>query len=69
MGQDKESTKVGFLTALMSVMAAAFGVQKRKNMERDLEASNPLVYVIAALVFVALFIGAITMVVSLVVPD
>ncbi len=60
---------IQFFTALLSVMAAAFGVQKRKNMQRDLQAPNPVVYVIAALVFVLLFIGAITAVVIMVVPE
>ena len=66
---DNNKNKVGFLTALLSIMAAAFGVQKSKNMERDLNATNPVVYVLAALVFVAIFIAAIAIVVSLVVPD
>ena len=61
--------KVGFFTALHSIMAAAFGVQKRQNMERDLKATNPMIYVIAAIAFVLIFIGAIIMVVSLVVPS
>lgn len=60
--------KVGFFTALLSIMAAAFGVQKSQNMERDLNATNPIVYVVAAIVFVGLFIAAIILVVSLVVP-
>ena len=60
---------IQFFTALLSVMAAAFGVQKRKNMLRDLQAPNPVVYVVAALVFVLLFIGAITAVVIMVVPE
>jgi len=65
----QNKNKTGFFTALLSIMAAAFGVQKQKNMERDLEAPNPMVYVIAALVFVALFIGGILLVVNLVVPS
>lgn len=60
--------KVGFFTALLSIMAAAFGVQKSQNMERDLNATNPIVYVVAAIVFVGIFIAAIILVVSLVVP-
>ncbi|MGR6872679.1 DUF2970 domain-containing protein [Pseudomonas sp. HK3] len=66
---NNNKNKVSFLTALLSIMAAAFGVQKSKNMERDLNATNPVVYVLAALVFVAIFIAAIAIVVSLVVPD
>lgn len=50
-------------------MAAAFGVQKRKNMERDLNASNPLVYIVAALIFVSIFIGGILLVVTFVIPE
>lgn len=61
--------KTGFFTALLSIMAGAFGVQKSKNMERDLNATNPVVYVVAALVFVCIFIASIALVVSLVVPD
>ncbi|EAT12858.1 DUF2970 domain-containing protein [Bermanella marisrubri] len=59
---------VSFWSALFSIMAAAFGVQKRKNMERDLNASNPLVYIVAALIFVSIFIGAILLVVQVVIP-
>ena len=61
--------KTGFLTALLSIVAAAFGVQKRKNMERDLNAANPVIYVIAALVFFLLFILSIALVVTWVAPD
>ena len=65
----KQNNKTGFFTALLSIMAAAFGVQKSKNMERDLNATNPIVYVVAAIVFVAIFLAAIILVVSLVVPE
>lgn len=60
---------VSFWSALLSIMAAAFGVQKRKNMERDLNASNPLVYIVAALIFVSIFIGGILLVVTFVIPE
>lgn len=66
--EDKQN-KIGFFTALLSIMAAAFGVQKSKNMQRDLNATNPIVYVAAALVFVAIFIAAIAAVVIMVVPE
>lgn len=60
---------VGFWTALLSIMAAAIGIQKRKNMERDLSASNPVVFIFAALIFLALFIGSILLVVIWVTPN
>lgn len=69
MDNQPAKKKVGFFTALLSVMAAAFGVQKKQNMERDLNAANPLTYVAAALVFLAIFIASIALVVSWVVPN
>lgn len=60
--------RTAFFTALLSVFAAAFGVQSRKNMERDLSARNPMVYVVAILAFLAVFIGGILLVVHLVTP-
>jgi hypothetical protein len=65
----EKQNKTGFLTALLSIMSAAFGVQKSKNMQRDLDSANPVVYVIAALVFVMIFIGGIIAVVMMVVPE
>lgn len=64
----KSNKKIGFLTAFLSIMAAAIGVQKRENMERDLNAINPIVYVFAAILFLIIFIGSIILVVNLVVP-
>lgn len=66
---DKQPKKVTFIAALISIMAGAIGVQKRENMERDLNSNNPLIYVIAALLFLAIFIGSVVFVVSIVVPD
>ncbi len=66
---EDKSKKIGLITALLSIMAAAFGVQKRRNMERDLNATNPIVYVVAALIFVICFIAAILVVVNLVIPE
>ncbi len=60
---------VSFFKALLSVFSAALGVQKRENMERDLNASNPSVYVIGGLIFVTLFIGSILAVVNWVIPS
>jgi len=59
---------VAFLKALLSIFSAALGVQKQANMERDLNASNPAVYVVSAIIFLTLFIGGIATVVSLVTP-
>ncbi len=60
---------VSFIKAIFSVLSAAIGVQKRENMERDLNASNPKVYVVAGLIFLVLFVGSIYSVVRLVIPS
>lgn len=69
MSKPLKKQKVGFFTAFLSIMAGAFGVQKRHNMERDLNSNNPVIYIVAALVFVALFIAAIVFVVGMVAPN
>jgi hypothetical protein len=66
---DKQPKKVTFIAALISIMSGAIGVQKRENMERDLNSNSPLIYVVAALLFLTIFIGSVVFVVSMVVPD
>ena len=68
MTKQKESNPISLLTALISVFRAAFGVQKRENMERDLNATNPKVFILAALIFTSLFIGTLLIVVNSVIP-
>lgn len=65
---DDKPQKVSFWTALFSIMAAALGVQKRKNMERDLKTTNPLVFVFAGILFLTIFVGSVIFVVSMVAP-
>jgi len=67
MSEDQRKP-VAFLKALLSIFSAALGVQKQANMERDLNASNPAVYVVSGIIFLVLFIGGIATVVSLVTP-
>ena len=68
MPKQKESNPISLITALISVFRAAFGVQKRENMERDLNATNPKVFILAALIFTSLFIGTLLIVVKSVIP-
>ncbi len=59
---------VSFLSALASILSAAIGVQKRDNMARDLNASNPKIYVMAGVLFFVLFVGTLATVVAIVTP-
>lgn len=65
---NKPKQRTGFFTALGSIMAAAIGIQKRENMERDLNANNPIIFVVAGIVFLILFISSLLLVVNLVTP-
>ncbi|GAA6135625.1 hypothetical protein NBRC116188_24150 [Oceaniserpentilla sp. 4NH20-0058] len=69
MSEPLNKNKVSFITALLSIMAGAFGVQKRHNMERDFNSNSPVIYIMAAIVFFILFIAAIIFVVSMVTPN
>ena len=51
---------------MLSVMAAAFGVQNSKNRERDFSHGNPLAFIVAGLIFTVLFVMTIVGVVNLV---
>ena len=51
-----KDNKVGFWAVVISVLAAAFGVQSNKNRERDFSHGNIWVYVIAGVIFTAIFV-------------
>ena len=54
------------LQVVGSVLAAGFGVQSRKNRERDFKQGNLKTFVIAGIIFTALFIFTLYSAVSLI---
>ena len=48
--------KTGVINVIQSVLSAAFGVQKRKNLERDFTEGKPAHFIIAGLIATILFI-------------
>ena len=56
----------GFWQVVLSTLAAAFGVQSRKNLETDFKRGNIYVYIIAGLLFTLVFIGVVLLVVRMV---
>ena len=76
-GPDRDSTddragdrgKVGPLQVAGSVLAAAFGVQSSKNRERDFKGGSFLPFIIAGVLFTALFVGSVYLVVSTVLEN
>ncbi len=66
--QAREPEKVPFWKMMLSVMQASFGVQNKKNKERDFASGSIKGFVIAALVFTVLFVITVATVVNLVLP-
>ncbi len=64
---DQEDThKPGFWEVVISVLAAALGVQTSKNRKRDFTQGNPLVFIAAGLIFTILFVLTLIGVVNLI---
>jgi uncharacterized membrane protein YidH (DUF202 family) len=63
--KDKKNKNSTWKIAL-STLAAAFGVQNRQNHENDFEQQSPLPYIIAGVVFTALFVLALVAIVKIV---
>lgn len=62
----KQQRPPTILEVAFSVIAAAFGVQSSKNRQRDFSTGNPLVFIVAGLIFTVLFVLTIVGVVNLV---
>jgi len=64
---EEEARAPGFWEVVMSVLAAALGVQTSKNRERDFTKGNPLVFIAAGLIFTILFVLTLIGVVNLII--
>jgi hypothetical protein len=62
----EEAHEPRFREVVMSVLAAALGVQSLKNRERDFTKGNPLVFIAAGLIFTILFVLTLIGVVNLI---
>ena len=58
--------KLSFITVILSACASAFGVQTKENRERDFKHGKASAFILAGLIFVTLFVGAVYGVVQLV---
>ena len=67
MKQEETSTqKPRFGSVILSILAAAIGVQSDKNRERDFANGSPLTFIIGGSVFTFLFIATVALVVGFV---
>ncbi len=62
----EEEKKPTFWQVVISVLAAALGVNSRKNQERDFQSSSPLPFIVGGLIFGLIFIIAVALVVAIV---
>lgn len=67
MSIDKPS-KPNFLSVVISVLAALFGVQSDKNRQRDFQQGNPLLFIAVGAFFVVLFVVSLALMVNWLVP-
>ena len=56
------------LRVVQSTLAAAIGVQSKKNRERDFEEGNAGTFIVAGILFTVLFVATIVVVVIAVTP-
>ena len=63
---ENKAPGLGLREVVGSILAAGLGVQSSRNRERDFREGRAVVFIVAGLLFTALFIGAVYTVVSLV---
>lgn len=61
-----KDAKPNLLEVVLSVFAAALGVQNSKNRERDFTHGSPIVFIVAGLIFTLIFVVTIVTIVHLV---
>ena len=64
--EETSKQKPRFGSVILSILAAAIGVQSDKNRERDFANGNPFTFIIGGFVFTILFIATVALVVGLV---
>jgi hypothetical protein len=62
----RDDKPVTWWQVIGSTLAAAIGVQKRANRERDFSRGRPMQFIIAGILFTALFVLIVALVVRLV---
>ncbi|MDT8397231.1 MAG: DUF2970 domain-containing protein [Pseudomonadales bacterium] len=64
--KEEHNESIPFWRVILSVIQASFGVQNKKNLERDFAKGKFLAFAIAAFIFTAMFVLGLILVVKLV---
>ena len=65
----KPVPKQNFAGMVLTVLAAAIGVQNKKNLEKDFSQSSPLPYIAAGIIFTTLFVLTLILIVKVVIAN
>lgn len=63
---DTDPKKPSFWQVVLSILAAAIGVNSERNRERDFSASSPLPFIIGGVIFGVVFVVGIALIVKMV---
>ncbi|KEF32345.1 MAG: DUF2970 domain-containing protein [Gammaproteobacteria bacterium] len=66
---NKNGNKPGILKIMQSVLAGAIGVQSNRRREEDFSSHSPWPYIIAGVLFTAIFVAGLIVVVQLVIAN
>lgn len=66
---DQKPKKPNVFQIVLSTLAAAFGVQSSKNRERDFTSGSVATYIIAGVIFTAVFVLGVLFIVRLVLAN
>ncbi len=69
MPANNDKKKPSFISVIISTLAAAIGVQSNKNRERDFKHGSIKTYIVAGIIFTALFVFAVAMLVKVVLQN
>jgi L-aminopeptidase/D-esterase-like protein len=61
--ENAEGGSLTFMNIVMSTLAAAIGVQSKANKERDFKHGSAGPFIVAGLIFTALFVGTLVLIV------
>ncbi|MCO1335415.1 DUF2970 domain-containing protein [Microbulbifer sp. OS29] len=64
--ENKKAAKPSFGQVIISTLAAAIGVQSNKNRERDFQSGSIMTYMIAGVIFTAIFVLTLVLIVKVV---
>lgn len=64
MTEQQRSQKPTFWQVVLSILAAAFGVQSQQARMRDFTHGNPAAYIVGGIVFTALFVILLVLIVK-----